>query len=103
MECECVPLILKKWEPDVLLDRVEPRRVPLWIMIHDLPLNLWNGGSLGQIVSLIGKPIMMDKMTKERCIKKRYIAGFARILVEADVGNDLPTTVKVKYPAWNGN
>lgn len=64
---------------------------PVWVQIHDLPMEYWNPRILGKICTRIGKPIHMDKLTtyKER-------VSFARCLVEIDMAKDLPQAVMLK-------
>ncbi|KAF5791666.1 hypothetical protein HanXRQr2_Chr09g0397381 [Helianthus annuus] len=49
-----VPLVLQIWDPNVVLCKPNPKTVPIWVAIKDLPLSLWNGGNIGQIVSCVG-------------------------------------------------
>lgn len=55
-----VPFIINQWEPGVWLEKIEPHKVPLWVCIHNIPIELWNGRSLGKLVSSIGRPILME-------------------------------------------
>jgi hypothetical protein len=97
-----VPLIVRLWEPDACLAKPDPSMVPIWVSIMNLPLSLWNGGNISQIVSCIGRPIMLDKPTFERCQKKEGVVGFARVLVLALAQNGLPDRVKVQFPSrWH--
>ncbi|PWA42932.1 hypothetical protein CTI12_AA540520 [Artemisia annua] len=50
-------------------------------------------------MSGIGKPMVMDKMTKERCLKKAGKLDFARVLVEVKGVEDLPNVIEISYPA----
>ncbi|XP_071700498.1 uncharacterized protein [Rutidosis leptorrhynchoides] len=99
---ENVPVFLKRWEPGMYLDKVEPNTLPLWVALIDLPFYLWNGKCISSIVSQIGKPIAMDKVTKERCIRQTRQAGYARILIEINVNEEIPDYIKVIYPSENG-
>ncbi|KAK9053517.1 hypothetical protein SSX86_027509 [Deinandra increscens subsp. villosa] len=93
-----VPLCLKRWEPNLKLCKIEPKMVPVWASIADLPLEFWNGDVLSSIISSIGVPIMLDNMTTDRCLSCSGRAGFARFLVNAKADKDLPSVVNVKYP-----
>ncbi|KAJ0869919.1 hypothetical protein HanRHA438_Chr11g0494401 [Helianthus annuus] len=97
-----VPLALQLWQPDTILSKPDLDKVPIWVTIKDLPLCLWNGGNIGQIVSCVGKPLMMDKATCLRCETKKGPLNFARVLVEAKASCGLPTCVKVRFPSLNG-
>ncbi|GKB72439.1 hypothetical protein Tco_0933851 [Tanacetum coccineum] len=47
----------------------------------------------GKIMSGVGKPLVMDKMTKEKCLKKAGKLVFARVLVEVNANDDLPSVL----------
>nr|GEX57046.1 hypothetical protein [Tanacetum cinerariifolium] len=66
-----VPLILNVWEVRIWLDKV------------------FNG---------VGKPTLMDKLTKERCLKKVRKLDFARVLVEVSASDVFPDFLEIKYP-----
>ncbi|KAK9050738.1 hypothetical protein SSX86_030292 [Deinandra increscens subsp. villosa] len=93
-----VPMVLELWQPDSCLDKPDPSMVPIWVLIMDLPLSLWNGGNISQIVSGIGRPIMLDKPTYERCKTKEGVVGYARVLVHALAQNGLPDSVTAQFP-----
>ncbi|KAD3640142.1 hypothetical protein E3N88_29365 [Mikania micrantha] len=93
-----VPMMLRLWEPDACLEKPDPSMVPIWVSIMDLPLSLWNGGNISQIVSCIGKPLMLDKPTFDRCNKKEGVVSYARVLVNALAQNRLPDKIKVQFP-----
>ncbi|GKG50544.1 hypothetical protein Tco_0521644, partial [Tanacetum coccineum] len=40
----------------------------------------------------------MDKMTKERCLKKAGKLDFAKVLVEVNAVDDLPNVLEIAYP-----
>lgn len=92
------PMFVRKWEPGVVVEKIEPSVLPIWIKIHNLPAELWTISGIGKLFSRFGKPIMMDKMTRDKCNSKSGNVGFARVLVEISANDDLPDVVKVKYP-----
>ncbi|GKD84209.1 RNA-directed DNA polymerase, eukaryota, reverse transcriptase zinc-binding domain protein, partial [Tanacetum coccineum] len=49
-------------------------------------------------MSGVGKPLLMDKMTKERCLKKAGKMDFARVLVEVSAEEELPNVLEIAYP-----
>ncbi|GKC26968.1 putative reverse transcriptase domain-containing protein [Tanacetum coccineum] len=93
-----IPLVLNLWEPGIWLEKVKPSSIPIWVCVYNIPLELCNGSSIGKIMSGIGKPLPMDKMTKERCLKKAGILDFARVLVEVSADDDLPNVLEIAYP-----
>ncbi|XP_035830787.1 uncharacterized protein LOC118480179 [Helianthus annuus] len=98
-----IPLCIKKWEAGICLEKIEPSVIPLWVTIPNLSLELWNSESICSMLSCIGKPILFDKITTERCGLKEGPPGFARVLVEVGADNVLPEFVKAYYPEDDGN
>ncbi|GKC56326.1 RNA-directed DNA polymerase, eukaryota, reverse transcriptase zinc-binding domain protein [Tanacetum coccineum] len=93
-----IPLVLNLWEPGIWLEKVEPSTIPIWACVYNIPMELCNGGSIGKIMSGIGKPLLMDNMTKERCLKKAGKLDFARVLVEVSADDELPNVLEIAYP-----
>ncbi|KAL8231566.1 hypothetical protein R6Q57_001344 [Mikania cordata] len=56
-------------------------------------------GRCNRLVSTIGMPKLMDRVTRERCTHGRGKLGFARILVQVSAANKLPECVEVEYPS----
>ncbi|XP_062086176.1 uncharacterized protein LOC133792286 [Humulus lupulus] len=78
------PVIVRPWTQE--LDSIRlVRSVPLWIRLPNLGLQYWGKNCLSALVSTIGKPIMVDKFTKDRSMIK-----FAKVLVEMDITDDPP-------------
>ncbi|PWA35734.1 hypothetical protein CTI12_AA607030 [Artemisia annua] len=61
-------------------------------------MELCNGNGFSKILSGVGKPLLMDKMTRERCLKKSGKLDFARVLVEVVADDELPNTLEIAYP-----
>ncbi|XP_062074115.1 uncharacterized protein LOC133778258 [Humulus lupulus] len=78
------PVIVRPWTQDLDTIRLV-RSVPLWIRLPNLGLQYWGQKYLSALVSNIGKPIMVDKVTKERSMIR-----YARILVEMEISDNLP-------------
>ncbi|PWA44631.1 hypothetical protein CTI12_AA393700 [Artemisia annua] len=94
-----VPLVLNVWEPGIWLEKVEPSTLPIWVCVYGIPMELCNGNGIGKIMSGIGKPMLMDKLTKERCLKKAGKLDFARVLVEVSASDELLLSLEIEYPA----
>ncbi|XP_062093673.1 uncharacterized protein LOC133799690 [Humulus lupulus] len=78
------PVILRPWSSDVESIR-SVKSVPVWIRLPGLGLQYWGVNCLSALVSTIGTPIMVDKVTKARTMIK-----FARILVDMEIAENLP-------------
>ncbi|GJW30771.1 hypothetical protein Tco_0047646 [Tanacetum coccineum] len=94
-----VPLVLNVWEPGIWLQKVKPSMIPIWVCVYGIPLELCNGNGIGKIMIGVGKPILMDKLTRERCVKKASKLDFARVLVEVLATDELPQVLEIEYPS----
>lgn len=63
------PIHLQKWRPAMDLFKEIPKVVPLWVKLFDVPMEYWTSMGLSYIVSGIGNPLSLDKMTEETCRK----------------------------------
>ncbi|KAK9049404.1 hypothetical protein SSX86_031627 [Deinandra increscens subsp. villosa] len=97
-----VPLCIKRWEPGVNMDKSDPVSVPTWILIKGLPMELWNTRGVCQVASCVGKPILFDKITQDKCGNYEGATGFARVLVEVIASEMQPCNVRVLYPQMGG-
>lgn len=93
-----VPLVLNNWEPGIWLDKTEPFSIPIWVCVYNIPMELCNGNGIGKIMSGVGRPMVMDRMTKERCLKKAGKLEYARVLVEVSASEELPCVLEIEYP-----
>ncbi|GKF10817.1 RNA-directed DNA polymerase, eukaryota, reverse transcriptase zinc-binding domain protein [Tanacetum coccineum] len=94
-----VPLVLNVWEPGIWLEKVEPSTIPIWVCLYGISFELCNGNGISKIMSGVGKPMLMDKLTRERCLKKAGKLDFARVLVEVSASDELPNVLEIEYPA----
>ncbi|XP_062114042.1 uncharacterized protein LOC133825062 [Humulus lupulus] len=78
------PVIVRPGTTDLSAIRLV-RSVPLWNRLHDLGLQYWGSKCLSALVSTIGKPLLVDKFTKERSRVQ-----FARVLVEMEITDNPP-------------
>ncbi|XP_062080831.1 uncharacterized protein LOC133785627 [Humulus lupulus] len=82
------PVIILPWTTDLSAFRMICS-VPLWIRLHDLGFQYWGSKCLSALVSMIGKPIMVDKFTRERSRVQ-----FARVLVEMNITDNPPRIIQ---------
>ncbi|XP_062089105.1 uncharacterized protein LOC133795667 [Humulus lupulus] len=82
------PVIIRPWSANLSAIRLV-RSVPLWIRLPDLGLQYWGSKCLSALVSTLGKPIMVDKFTRERSRIQ-----LARVLVEMEVIDNPPRSIQ---------
>ncbi|GJW79881.1 RNA-directed DNA polymerase, eukaryota, reverse transcriptase zinc-binding domain protein [Tanacetum coccineum] len=61
------PLFVQKWDPSVNIDLSEPVKLPLWIKLHNVPIEAWTVKGISAIASSLGTPLIMDKTTTRMC------------------------------------
>ncbi|KAK9734356.1 hypothetical protein RND81_04G134000 [Saponaria officinalis] len=85
------PLPLVQYFRKGTMERVSV--VPIWILLPELDPYLWTDTVLSKIASKIGKPLFADLPTT---LQARL--SFARVMVEADISQELPEYVVLNCP-----
>ena len=57
------PLIVRKWEPRMEMLEFNMEKLPVWIHLGNVPLELFNQKGLSYITSTSGNPLYMDRIT----------------------------------------
>ncbi|KAL0285154.1 UNVERIFIED_CONTAM: hypothetical protein Sradi_7181600 [Sesamum radiatum] len=79
------PIVLQKWEPGMVLRKLQHTQVPVWIKLRHLPVELWTTEGLSTVASGIGKPLYPDAITRA-CTR----LDFARVCIMLDISSKLP-------------
>nr|GEX06479.1 zinc knuckle CX2CX4HX4C [Tanacetum cinerariifolium] len=61
------PIILKKWLMDTRLLKEELTRIPIWVKLHDVTIQVFEEDDISLIAKFIGKPVMLDSYTSSMC------------------------------------
>lgn len=77
-------MVLQQWSPDLEFEKEGLNRLPIWVQLHDVPLQLWTAPGLSYIASSVGRPLYADGMTETG---KRI--SYAKICVEVTVDSPL--------------
>ncbi|GKA75656.1 zinc knuckle CX2CX4HX4C containing protein [Tanacetum coccineum] len=51
------PIILKKWSMDTRLLKEELTRIPIWVKLNDVPIQVFEEDGISLIATFIGKPV----------------------------------------------
>lgn len=68
-------------------------KIPIWIQLHNLALELWTAEGVSYAASVIGMPLYTDSLTG-----KHQRLRYARVCVEIDADTVLPSSIDVKFP-----
>ena len=78
-------IVLKKWERNLnLSEEAAVNRIPIWILLYNVPVELWTQKGLSYIASAAGTPLFADSATLSR---KRL--SYARVCIEINAGAQL--------------
>ncbi|KAL2251984.1 UNVERIFIED_CONTAM: hypothetical protein Sindi_2320700 [Sesamum indicum] len=91
------PIVLQKWEPGMVLRKLQHTQVPVWIKLRHLPVELWTDKGLSTVASGVGKPLYPDAITRA-CTR----LDFARVCVMLDVTSNLPKHIIIMTPDEDG-
>ncbi|KAL0455379.1 UNVERIFIED_CONTAM: hypothetical protein Slati_0877100 [Sesamum latifolium] len=87
------PIVLQKWEPGMMLRRLQHTQVPVWIKLRHLPVELWTTEGLSTVASGIGKPLYPNAITRA-CTT----LDLARVCVMLDISSKLPKHIVIIVP-----
>lgn len=87
------PFVIKKWTTNLSLTQNSLTRMPRWVKLFGVPLKLWTFQGMSYIPSALGKPLYMDKVTKEASK-----IGFARVCIEFDLAARFSGEFDLKLP-----
>ncbi|KAL0439709.1 UNVERIFIED_CONTAM: hypothetical protein Slati_2453900 [Sesamum latifolium] len=92
------PIVLQKWEPGMVLRKLQHTQVPVWIKLRHLPVKLWMTKGLSTVASGIGKTLYPDAITRA-CTR----LDFARVCVMLDINSKLPKHIVIMVPREDGS
>ncbi|PWA68531.1 ATPase, F1/V1/A1 complex, alpha/beta subunit, Zinc knuckle CX2CX4HX4C [Artemisia annua] len=96
------PIILKKWSMDTCLRKEELTSIPIWVKLHDVPLQVFEEDGINLISNFIGKPVMLDSYTTSMCKESWGRSSFSRCLIEVNSEVDLVEVVTIGFPSLSG-
>ncbi|XP_039020001.1 uncharacterized protein LOC120151688 [Hibiscus syriacus] len=83
-------LVLRKWEPNLRKLDFDLKRMPVWVHLYNVPLELFSRVGLSYIASAVGNPLYMDSVTAS---KDRL--EFAKVCVEVEAGAVIPEVIHI--------
>ncbi|PWA39134.1 ATPase, F1/V1/A1 complex, alpha/beta subunit, Zinc knuckle CX2CX4HX4C [Artemisia annua] len=90
-------LFIQKWSPEMGMQKIEPKKVPVWVKMSNVPLEAWSLKGISALASSLGKPMVMDNMTAAMCYKGVGNLDYARVLVEIDAEKEIKHEIEVQY------
>ncbi|GKC37658.1 RNA-directed DNA polymerase, eukaryota, reverse transcriptase zinc-binding domain protein, partial [Tanacetum coccineum] len=96
-------MIMQKLDPETIIVKEAPCKIPVWIRLYNVPLEAWSINGISTISSRLGMPVKMDHMTVEMCKEGYGRLGYARVLVEIDASKAYVDKVEIDYVDNNMN
>ncbi|KAL0293293.1 UNVERIFIED_CONTAM: hypothetical protein Sradi_6945800 [Sesamum radiatum] len=91
-------IVLQKWEPGMVLRKLQHTQVPVWIKLRHLPVELWTTEGLSIVASGVGRPLYPDAITRA-CTR----LDFARVCVMLDISAKLLKHIVIMIPKEDGS
>ncbi|GJU12031.1 zinc knuckle CX2CX4HX4C containing protein [Tanacetum coccineum] len=92
-------IILKKWSMDTRLLKEELTRIPIWVKLHYVPIQVFEEDGISLIATFIGKPVMLDSYTSSMCNDSWGRSSFARCLIKINSDSNLVDVVTIGIPS----
>ncbi|GJS46677.1 zinc knuckle CX2CX4HX4C containing protein [Tanacetum coccineum] len=96
-------IILKKWSMDTRLLKEELTRIPIWVKLHDVPIQVFKEDGISLIATFIIKPVMLDSYTSFMCNESWGRTSFARCLIKVNSEADLMDVVTIGILSLSGD
>ncbi|GKD43307.1 zinc knuckle CX2CX4HX4C containing protein [Tanacetum coccineum] len=97
------PITLKKWSMDTRLLKEELTRIPIWVKLDDVPLQVFEEDGSSLIDTFIGKPVMLDSYTSAMFNDSWGRSSFVRCLIEVNSEADLVDVVTIGISSLTGD
>ncbi|GKC51430.1 zinc knuckle CX2CX4HX4C containing protein, partial [Tanacetum coccineum] len=92
-------IIPKKWSMDTRLLKEELARIPIWVKLHDVRIQVFEEDGISLIATFIGKYVMLDSYISTMCNESWGRSSFARCLIEVNSEADLVDIVTIGIPS----
>ncbi|GLJ44533.1 hypothetical protein SUGI_0935070 [Cryptomeria japonica] len=83
--------LLKSWYTNFNPSTKSFDKIPLWVKLLNLPLHLWFDSYFERLGDSLGSFLMVDE-----CSSNLLHSTYARILVEMDVNDGIPTKISIQ-------
>ncbi|GJX47075.1 retrovirus-related pol polyprotein from transposon TNT 1-94 [Tanacetum coccineum] len=87
---------------DIRSLKEELTHIPIWVKLHDVPIQVFEEDGIILIATFIGKPVMLDSYTSSMCNESLGRSSFARCLIEVNSEADLMDVVTIGIPYFIG-
>ncbi|GJV52845.1 putative RNA-directed DNA polymerase, eukaryota, reverse transcriptase zinc-binding domain protein [Tanacetum coccineum] len=96
------PFILKKWNPDVNLQKEDVGNVLVWVKFHGLHMTAFSEDGLSIIATNLSTHLMIDSYTFDMCMQSWGTSSNAKAMSELRADEELKDTIVVDMPKLVG-
>ena len=83
-------MIIRRWESGLKSLEFNIKKLPIWIHLGNVPLELFTNRGLSYIASTLGNPLYMDRITA-----RQERLTYAKICVEIEASLKIPRTIEI--------
>ncbi|GJZ21747.1 zinc knuckle CX2CX4HX4C containing protein [Tanacetum coccineum] len=102
-DCVNISIPRKFIEKEQLDCLMKLTRIPIWVKLHDVPIQVFEEDGISLIATFIGRPVMLDSYTSSMCNDLWDRSSFARRLIEVNLEADLVDVVTISIPSLTGD
>ncbi|GKE87805.1 zinc knuckle CX2CX4HX4C containing protein, partial [Tanacetum coccineum] len=84
---------------DTRLLKEELNCIPIWVKLHDVPIQVFEEDGISLIATFIGKPVMLDSYISSMCNDSWGRSSFAWCLIKVNSKADLIDVVTIGIPS----
>ncbi|GJZ41700.1 zinc knuckle CX2CX4HX4C containing protein [Tanacetum coccineum] len=93
-----IPMKVVQTTMNTSLFKEEFTRIPVWVKIHEVPLQVFDEDEISLIPSQNGNPIMLDSFTSSMCSNSWGRSIFARCLIKVKAKEVLKESITIGIP-----
>ena len=97
------PLFVQRWNPEMNMTKLEPKKLPVWVKLVNIPLEAWSVDGISALASSVGLPIIMNHITATICDKGLGNLGYARVLIEMSAEKQFKECIEIQYRDKDNN
>nr|GEY64713.1 RNA-directed DNA polymerase, eukaryota, reverse transcriptase zinc-binding domain protein [Tanacetum cinerariifolium] len=90
------------WSTKTSLQKDELTRIPIWVKLYEVPIQVFEENGISLIATYLGKPIMLDSYTSAMCKDSWGRSSFTRCLIEINSEADLKDSITIGIPDLEG-
>lgn len=92
-----IPIFLNELTPLTNLMKEDTNKVPVWVMIHEVPMVTYYADALSAIATKTSTPLMLDSYTSTMCIESWGRSSYARAMIVLHTDKDMKQSMVIVF------